>query len=126
MSTAPLALALVFMATLFTLLLTDYARFEQELLRLEAHAARIAGRLVTCELEDVNDPLGQCGAALSELARDRHATACIDGIELKVSVAGDWAPELWVGLSPVEVTVGRRFEGWSSLNTRSLLGACSS
>ena len=126
MSTALLALALVFMATLFTLLLTDYARFEQEIVRLEARAAKMAERLVTCELEDSDDPGGKCGAALSELARDNNASACLAQLELKVTVVGDWAPELWAGLSPVEVTAGRRFEGWRSLNIGGLLGACQS
>ncbi len=124
MSTAPLALALVFMATLFTLLLADYARFEQEIVRLEARAGRIAGRLVTCEVEDVNDPRSECGAALAELARDPHAMACVEGLELTVTLIGDWAPELWVGLNPVEVTAGRRFEGWRSLNLGDLLSLC--
>jgi len=125
MSTAPLALALVFMATMFTLLLSDYARFEQEIVRLEARAARVAARLVTCELEDVADPRGECGSALSELGRDHRMVACLEGPELRVTLTGDWAPELWAGLNPVEVTAARRFEGWGALSMGSLLSACS-
>jgi len=85
MSTAVLALALVFMATLFTLLLADCARFEQEIVRLVARAGRIAGRLVTCEVEDANDPRSECGDASAELARDPHA----NGLWGRVGVDGD-------------------------------------
>ncbi len=125
MSTALLALALVFMATLFTLLLSDYARFEQEIIRLEARAVRTAERLVTCELEEPDDPRAECGAALSELARDRHLAACVAGSDLQVTLTGDWAPELWTGLNPVQVTAARRFEGWGALKAHSLLRVCS-
>lgn len=126
MSTAPLALALVFMAGLFTLLLTDYARFEQETVRLEARAARIAGRLVTCELGRVDNPGGECRAALAELARDENARACGEGTELEVTVTGDWTPELWTGLNPVEATVTREFEGFGALKVGRLLAPCRS
>ena len=124
MNTALLALAVIFTATLLTLLLADYARFEQEIVRLEARAARIAKRLVTCELEDPADPGGECRAALSELARDPAAAACVHLLELSVTVTADWKPELWTGLNPVEATAGRSFQGWSSLRLEGLLGAC--
>lgn len=123
MSTAPLALAVVFMASLFTLLLMEYARFEQEIPRLEARAARIAARLVTCELGDAG-LAGECRAALAELARDGNAAACLNGRQLLVTVTGDWTPQLWVGLSPVEATAGRSFDGWPSLNLEGLLNPC--
>lgn len=125
MTTPLVALALVFMATLFTLLLGDYARLEQETIRTQARASRIAAQLVACELKVSGDGAGECPAALAEVTGDVQVAACRQERQIQVTATADWSPSLWATLSPLQVTATRQFEGWDALpNLGKVLPMC--